>query len=97
MPNEWDGTERRKEMQHVTALLQSIQQSIENINGAFPDGPDEHRRAHEAMINAAREEAKFWSELKLDVAKKGVWGLIVIILGLCLLGFAAKFGQIIKG
>jgi hypothetical protein len=97
MQKEFEGNDRRKEIQHITEMLTAIQISIENLNGAFPDGPIEHRRAHEAMINAAKAEERFWSELKLDIAKKGVWSLLIIILGLCALGFAAKFGHLLKG
>jgi len=65
---------------------------LAQINAAFPDGPDNHRLAHQAMIKAAVAEERFWDELKLDIAKKGTWGLLIIILGLALVGIAAKFG-----
>lgn len=47
---------------------------------AFPNGDMAgHRLAHEAMISAANEQARFWSELRLDLAKKGIWALLLII------------------
>lgn len=63
---------------------------LETIVYAFPDGPVAHRSAHEAMIKAAAAQEKFWSELRLDVAKKGLWGIIVIIAGLILAGAVGK-------
>lgn len=63
---------------------------LETIAYAFPDGPVAHRSAHEAMIKAAAAQEKFWSELRLDVAKKGLWGLLVILVGLILAGATGK-------
>ena len=44
------------------------------------------------MIKAARAQEEFWKELRIDIAKKGVWGLLIILVGLVLTGIAAKFG-----
>ena len=65
---------------------------LATIAYAFPDGPEAHRRAHEAIIKASAAQERFWNELKLDVAKKGLWGLLVIIVGLVLAGAATKLG-----
>lgn len=64
---------------------------------AFPnDDPKAHRAAHEAMIEAKQAEAKFWAELRLDLAKKSLWGLLLIVLGLVMVGglfsVASKLG-----
>lgn len=56
---------------------------------AFPDGAVKHGEYHQAKINAAKSEEKFWSELKLDLAKKGLWGIITILAGMVILGFSA--------
>ena len=64
---------------------------VELLN-AFPDGPINHRAAHEALIKAKNAEAEFWMELKLDIAKKGVWGTITLIIGLIAIGIATKTG-----
>lgn len=63
---------------------------------AFPDGPGNHRRAHESMIAAGKAQERFWNELRLDIAKKGVWGLLIVICGLILVGMATKFGIVVK-
>jgi hypothetical protein len=44
------------------------------------------------MIKAAQAQENFWLEMKLDLAKKGAWGLTIIILGLIITGLQAKFG-----
>lgn len=91
-------------LRHETDAEQSIEQKLDlilaemkNLKGAFPknqDGTtdfDGHRRYHEQLIKAAEAETEFWRELKLDIAKKGLWGLLVILCGLVLAGVAAKF------
>lgn len=78
--------------------LDEILHEIKKIHGGFPrdeDGETDftgHREAHESMIKAAKAQEQFWNELKLDVAKKGVWGMLIILVGLVLTGAAAKFG-----
>lgn len=62
---------------------------------AFPGGDIlAHRIAHEQMMEAAREQTKFWRELRLEVAKKGVWFLLVVIAGLVVMGVYAKLGVV---
>lgn len=89
----------------IERKLDLILAELKKIEGAFPrneDGePDVegHRRFHDAKIKAAEEEAQFWKELKMEVAKKGLagaWGLLIIIAGLALVGASTKFGITLK-
>ena len=83
---------------HLDKRFDEVMSELQKISGAFaraPDGTvdyDGHRRYHESMIEAAEAQTLFWRELKLEVAKKGVWGLLVIICGLVLVGLSTKFG-----
>lgn len=83
---------------HIDRRFDEIMDALRQINGAFatnPDGTtdfDGHRKYHEAMIKAATAQEQFWYELKLEVMKKGIWSLLVIICGLVVVGFSAKFG-----
>jgi len=83
---------------HFDKRFDEILTELKKINGAFARGPDGlvdfdgHRRYHESMIEAAEAQTLFWRELKLEIAKKGVWGLLIIISGLVLVGLSAKFG-----
>ena len=72
--------------------LNRILDELQDIQAAFPQGPVKHREAHEAWMASKKAEEEFWRELKLDIAKKGIWGLLVIITGLILVGFATKLG-----
>lgn len=54
---------------------------------AFPNGDmTGHRLAHEQMIVAAKEQARFWSELRLDLAKKSIWVLLAVLVTLVAAG-----------
>ena len=84
-------------MDHIESQLDSIIKTLETITSAFPmiDGKvdvEGHRKYHEAMIAAATEQAQFWKELKLDLAKKGTFALIIIVLGLLATGVLVKLG-----
>ena len=59
---------------------------------AFPDGIEGHRKAHEAMIAAAKAEQEFWQDLRKDVAKKSIWGILHILTVLVLGTLAVKLG-----
>lgn len=81
----YDGLTLEQKVDEALAILATI-------THAFPDGPEAHRNAHLALIRASEAEERFWTELKLDVAKKGVWGLLLVLVGLVLTGVAMKFG-----
>ena len=74
-------------------LKQHVEREKSLLARAFPGGDvAAHRMAHEAMISAARAQEQFWRDLRLDIAKKGVWGLLIIVLGLVLVGASTKLG-----
>jgi len=82
----------------IERKLDLILSELKKLEGAFPKNEngtadfEGHKRFHDTKIKAAEAEVKFWQELKLDLAKKGSWGVLVILLGLLLVGFGAKFG-----
>jgi hypothetical protein len=83
---------------HIDRRFDEVLIELRKINGAFArnsDGSvdfDGHRKYHESMIAAAEAQTQFWNELKLEIAKKGIWGLLVIVCGLVLVGLSAKLG-----
>ena len=77
----------------IETQLIEIKLCVSSIKSAFPEGDlDGHRKYHEAKIKAAVAEEAFWTDLKLDVAKKGAWSVLIILIGLVVLGIGAKFG-----
>ena len=59
-------------MINETAELAQMVTSI--MERSFPEGdPEGHRKYHEASINRAESNAKFWQTMSLELSK---WGLI---------------------
>jgi len=81
------------QMPKIKAMLEgSILDAKRELMHAFPDGIENHREAHERMIAAARAEEEFWHDLKTDIAKKSIWGILHILAVLALGTLAVKFG-----
>lgn len=82
----------------VKDQLGAILEKLSQFEEAFPkdrnNRPDMsgHRRSHEADIAAAKAKERFYEELRLDLAKKGSWALVMVIAGLVLMGALAKLG-----
>ena len=82
----------------LEAKIDRILATLHEVTGAFAksaDGAvdfDGHRRYHESMIRAENAQERFWVELKLEIAKKGVWGLLIIVVGLVAVGLSTKLG-----
>lgn len=44
---------------------------------AFPDGdPEGHRRHHEAVIRAAEARAEFWTKMRFELFRWGLFGFV---------------------
>ena len=84
------------DLELIKSQLREIANRLDELHQAFPDGVQAHRSAHEAMIKAAAAQETFWNELKLEIAKKGIIGIIVILVGLVLTGISVKLGLWIK-
>jgi len=88
----------KSDNEHLDRRFDEVISELKKINGAFatnPDGStdfDGHRRFHEEKLRAAKAEAEFWAELKMEIAKKGIWSLLVIVSGLVVVGISAKLG-----
>jgi hypothetical protein len=86
----------------IERKLDLILSEIKKLEGAFPKNEDGtadfegHKRFHDTKIKAAEAEMKFWQELKLDLAKKGTWAVMLIVAGLIMLGLGAKLGITVK-
>lgn len=83
---------------HIDKRFDEIMAELRKINGAFPrdvDGEvdhEGHRKYHESLIRAAEAQEQFWRDIRMDVAKKGVWAAIIIVLGLLVVGIQIKLG-----
>jgi hypothetical protein len=68
------------------------------VKDAFPNGdPIGHRMFHEKRLRAAEAEEDFWRTMKKEIVAKGLWGIIIFLGGLVLMGVSVKFGINILG
>jgi hypothetical protein len=83
---------------HIDKRFDEVIHEIKKMNAAFPIDEtgktdfDGHRRYHQEKLRAAKAEAEFWSQLKLEIAKKGLWSLLLITFGLMAIGMATHLG-----
>ena len=81
------------EMPRIKTMIdEAIGGAKSQLLHAFPDGIENHREAHERMIAAARAEEDFWKDLKADIAKKSIWGILQILFMLTIGTLAVKLG-----
>jgi hypothetical protein len=51
---------------------------IDDLHKAFPGGDWEgHRRYHEAMIERIEARSKLYQDLRTELAKKGLWAVVI--------------------
>lgn len=92
-PSRWSDEALQKFYDEFVEHAKGEEAWRERFLEAFPDkDPVSHRAYHEAIMRAADEQAKFWRELRLDIAKKSVWGILLLLIGLLLAGVAVKTG-----
>lgn len=53
---------------------------------------DGHRRYHVSIIQSMNAQEKFWNELRIDLAKKGLWFVLLVVAGFVVLGIQTKLG-----
>ncbi len=82
------------EMPKIKRLVEeAMLETKASVMDAFPAGDVRaHRLAHEQMMRAAEAEREFWDDLKKDVAKKSIWGILHILIFLAFGTLLAKLG-----
>ena len=81
----------------IAGELRKMNATLTGFSKAFPHTPDGepdfggHRKYHDKLIAAAEAEEAFWTGLRREVIKKGLFWGIVVVCGLVVLGIQAKF------
>lgn len=87
-----------EELQRIEAAINNIDTKVSAIVRAFPTNEsgeidaETHRQYHEALIRSAKQQEAFWQSLKEDLIKKGVWAVILVVIGLIVTGLGVKLG-----
>ena len=88
----WQGEERRT-LSQTELQLRTLQASIDDLRGAFPDGDVRgHCDAHKEMIEAAQAQKQFWKGMREEVGRRGILAIIVLLCGLIWVGIQIKLG-----
>ncbi len=89
--------EMRELKQDVNQHIAREELDFSEFRGAFPNNdPVGHRKYHESEIEAALEKKKLWGELRKELLSKGLWSVLLILVGLVVTGAAAKLGVMVK-
>jgi hypothetical protein len=71
--------ENTSTLEELDAKVNVVIDRVDDLHKAFPGGDWEgHRRYHETLIEKAEARTKFYEDLRAELAKKGMWALIVL-------------------
>lgn len=78
-------------IEHGNKGIDELSRKIDDLMGAFPNrDPDGHRVYHEEMIQLARARREFWQALRTSLAEKGIWALLLFVLGAVALSIKSR-------
>src|SRR6056300_725590 len=83
-------------LKRIEETLISIDQDLKIVEKAIPRtslnelDSDCHRHYHETVIRSARQQEKFWSELREDLTRKGLTAIMLVVGGLIITGFGVE-------
>jgi hypothetical protein len=89
-PNDCEGLKR------LEGKIDEMIEAQKEFLGAFAKDLDNspdligHRAYHEEVIAAVKAQTAFWRDLRYDLTKKGIWGIILVVLGLAVTGLVYK-------
>lgn len=79
-------------------ILEELRRIRVDLERGFPKNKDGepdfsgHAEYHAKLMRATEEQERFWRDLRLDLAKRGAWAMMSVIVGLLILGAATKLG-----
>lgn len=72
--------ENRSEGEVQSRKIDEVIRRVDDLHKAFPGGDwDGHRRYHEELIRKMEVRSAFYEDLRSELAKKGVWALLLLI------------------
>lgn len=60
------------------AAVQSLARALPSKADGSPD-IDGHREYHASLIEEAKARAEFWRDLRMELLRKGLWGLLGVL------------------
>ena len=93
-----EGQGDRRSYEHMDEQFSKLHAKLDKLLGAFPVDPKGepdtigHRQYHDRLIEAAEAQTQFWRELRAEIAKKSIWAILILLVGLIITGAAVKMG-----
>lgn len=73
-------TENTSSLEVIEKDIKVLTDRVDDLARGFPNGdPDGHRIYHEASIKRIEARTRFYEALRAELAKQGVWSLIVFL------------------
>lgn len=73
-------TENTSSLEVIEKDIKVLTDRVDDLTRGFPNGdPDGHRLYHEASIKRIEARTRFYEALRAELAKQGVWSLIVFL------------------
>jgi hypothetical protein len=76
----------QRHLENITAQsvterkVDEVIRRVDDLHKAFPGGDWEgHRRYHEGLIRKMEARTEFYEDLRSELAKKGVWAVLVLV------------------
>jgi hypothetical protein len=78
--NDQRHVENRSDNEVQARKLDEVIRRVDDLHKGFPAGDWEgHRRYHETLIERAEARTKFYDDLRVELAKKGIWALLALL------------------
>lgn len=72
--------ENTSSLEVIEKEIKVLTDRVDDLAKGFPNAdPDGHRIYHEATIRREEARARFYEELRAELAKKGIWALLVLV------------------
>lgn len=73
-------TENTSSLEVIEKDIKVLTDRVDDLTRGFPNGdPDGHRLYHEASIKRIEARTRFYEALRAELAKQGLWSLIVFM------------------
>ncbi len=67
-----------RHLRDESVALQTLVRALPSKPDGTPD-VDGHREYHASLIEEAKARAEFWRDLRMELLRKGLWGLLGIL------------------
>lgn len=72
--------ENTSSLEVIEKDIKVLTDRVDDLAKGFPNGdPDGHRQYHDAVIKRMEARTRFYEDLRGELAKKGIWSMIILV------------------